>query len=238
MLWEYYLMGIILLPGIIFAIVAQAKINSAYTTFSSIMNAKGYTGAEVARTILSAAQLSDIKVNRIGGHLTDHYNPKEKSISLSGAVHDGQSISAIGIAAHEVGHALQYKTNYWPMKMRTALVPVINFTSAFLWPLLILGLIFNFVAVPGSLLGQIFIWGGIGFFGISVLFSLITLPVEYNASKRALSVLQQSGILTTTETAGAKKVLSAAALTYVASLLISILTLLRFLAAIMLGRRR
>ncbi len=236
--WEYYLMGIILVPGIIFAAVAQAKVSSTYNAFSRIICRKGYTGAQAARIILDAANLQDVQIKRIGGQLTDNYDPKRKIVSLSTNVHDGQSVASIGIAAHEIGHAIQHKQGYWPVKVRGFLIPVTNFMSVLLWPLLIIGIIFNFVAVPGSIVGMVFIWCGIGLFTLSILIELVTLPTEYNASRRATEILEKSGILDATETNGARKVLGAAALTYVGSLLISILSLLRFLLVFVIGRGR
>lgn len=237
MYWEYYLMGIILIPGIIFAAIAQSKVNNAYSAYSKVLSKSGKTAAEVARLILDTAGCTDITITRVNGHLSDHYNPKKKIIALSSSVHDSTSVAALGIAAHEVGHAIQYKKGYLPMKVRSLLIPITNLSSVVLWPLVIIGLIFNFVAIPGSIVGNVFLWIGIAFFGISVLLNLVTLPVEYNASNRASKILFDAQILDQTEVNGAKKVLNAAALTYVAALLVSVLNLLRFVFSILLSSR-
>ena len=236
--WQYYIMGLVLLPGIILAAIAQAKVSSTYNAFSKIICKKGYTGAQVARIILDSINMQDVQIQKIGGQLSDNYNPKTKIVSLSGGVHDSQSVAAIGIAAHEVGHAIQHKQSYIPMKIRSFLIPVSNFMSKLLWPLLIIGIIFNFAAFPNSIAGLVFIWAGIGLFGFSVIIELVTLPVEFNASKRALVILKQADILDKTEARGAESVLKAAALTYIASILISILYLLRFLLVFVIGRNR
>lgn len=229
---DYYIMGIILIPAIILAIVAQSKVNSAYNAYSKVIAASGKTAAEVARLLLDSAGLQHVKVQKTNGHLTDHYDPRKKIVALSSQVHDGTSVAAIGIAAHEVGHAVQYKEKYIPVKLRSALIPVTNIASATLWPLVVIGLIFNFMASSETLIGTIFIWAGIILFGLSAVLNLVTLPVEYNASNRAVRVLAKTEILTAKETAGAKKVLNAAALTYVAAMLVAVLNFIRFLLVV------
>lgn len=237
MYWDYYLMGIILIPGLIFAAIAQGKVNRAYSTYSKVLSKSGKTAAEVARLILDTAGCTNIAVVKISGHLSDHFDPKKKRIALSNSVHDSTSVAALGIAAHEVGHAIQNKQNYLPLKLRSLLIPITNLSSVLLWPLIIIGLVFNFAAMPGSIVGDVFLWIGVAFFGISVILNLITLPVEYNASRRAAKILSNSQILDEKETKGAKKVLKAAALTYVAALLVSVLNLLRFLISFFLASR-
>ena len=237
MYFEYYLMGIILLPGIILAIIAQSKVNSAYNKYSQVLSHSNVTAGDLIKTMLANADLSHIAVRQIGGKLSDHYNPKTEEICLSYDVYTSSSIAALGIACHEFGHALQKRDNYFPYKIRQFLVPVTNFASALLWPLVVIGLIFNFIAMPGSIIGNILMWCGIAFFCLSVLVNLATLPVEYNASNRAITLLRESGILDEEELRGTKKVLNAAALTYVASLVVSILSLLRFLIVVMHSRR-
>lgn len=227
---EYYLLGIILLPAIILAIIAQSKVNSTYSAYSKVLSQSGKPAHEVARFLLDAAGLGHIRVTRVSGHLTDHYDPKKGIVALSAGVHDSTSISALGIAAHEVGHAVQYKEKYFPIKIRAFLIPVTNFASNALWPIVFLGLILNFGAGYSSL-SHIFIIAGVAVFGFAALLNIITLPVEFNASSRALRVLSHTQLLSSSETAGAKKVLSAAALTYVAAMLISVLNLVRFLLA-------
>ena len=228
--WDYYLMGIILIPGILLGIFAQIKVNNAYNTFSKIPNTGGRTASEVARIILDAAGCNNVAIKKIGGELTDNFNPSTNTVSLSSAVCDSTSVAALGIAAHEVGHAIQHKTNYFPMKLRKVAIYSSNVSSTLLWPLVIIGLIFNFALFPG--LGMYMVWAGIVVFGLAALVNLITLPVEFNASKRATAILKQSGILNDTETKQAKKVLDAAALTYIAALVVSILNLLRFLIVV------
>lgn len=235
MYFEYYIMGIILLPALILAIIAQNKVTSTFNTYSKVLSASGKTGAEVARIILDSAGLTNVQITRVRGHLTDHYDPKKKIIALSSAVYDSTSVAAVGIATHEVGHAIQYKQNYAPVKLRSALVPVTNFASNLLWPLVIVGLLFNFGA-SSSALGMVFVWSGIVLFGLAALLNIVTLPVEYNASNRAVKVLYRSQILTEKETEGAKKVLNAAALTYVAAMLVAVLNLLRFLLVVLDNR--
>lgn len=227
--WSYYLMGIILLPGIILSIYAQTKVNSTYNRYSDELAQSGKSAADVANLMLSVAGCNDIEVTRISGHLTDNYNPKTKVVSLSNSVYNSSSVAAIGIAAHEIGHVLQHKTHYFPMKLRSLAIGISNISSTLLWPLVIIGFIFS--SLLTSAIGSYIIWAGIAVFTLAVVVNLVTLPVEYNASKRATTILQQSGILTQEETLGAKKVLNAAALTYVAALVVSILNLLRFVLA-------
>ena len=227
--FEYYIMGIILLPAIILAIISQNKVNSTYSAYSKVLSQNGKTAAEVARLLLDSAGLTYVKIIKIAGHLTDHYDPKKQIVALSSAIHDSTSVAAIGIAAHEVGHAVQYKEKYAPVKIRAALIPITNFASTALWPLVFIGLIFGYIGTYDSPMSQGFLWAGIIFFGLAALLNIVTLPVEYNASNRATRVLYKTEILTAKETAGAKKVLSAAALTYVAAMLVSVLNLLRFL---------
>ncbi len=229
-------MGVILIPGIIFAIYAQSKVNMQFNKFSRVYAKTGITAGDLIRQLLDGSGMSHIQVRRVGGHLTDHYDPKNEVICLSSNVYDSSSISALGIACHEFGHALQKQKGYVPYKVRTALVPVCNITSQLLWPLIAIGLIFNFAAL-NSTVGSIFVWAGIAFFGLSILFSLATLPVEFNASKRAVQLLRGTGTLDEEELVGTKKVLSAAALTYVAALVMALLNLLRFLLFVLANRR-
>lgn len=234
--WEYYLMGIILLPGMIFAIYAQAKVNMEYDKYARVYAKTGITASDLLRQLLDGCGLSHIQVKRVSGNLTDHYDPKKEVICLSSDNYDSSSISALGIACHEFGHALQKQKKYVPYKVRSALVPVCNIGSQLLWPLVIIGICLNFAAIE-STIGNIFVWAGIGFFGLSVLFQLATLPVEFNASKRAIQLLRGTGTLDEEELVGTKKVLSAAALTYVAALVMAMLNLLRFLLFVLMNRR-
>lgn len=224
MYYDYYLMGILLLPGIILAIYAEFKVESSFNKFGAIKAECGRTASEIARLFLDNASLQDIKIIRVRGHLSDYYNHKEKVIALSDEVYDSYSIGAIGVACHEVGHALQYKVGYTPIVLRNLIVHMCNFTNRMMWILLIIGAIFYYTTI-----GTVFIWVGIGIFALSVLLNLVTLPVEYNASHRATELLLKSTILNEEEVAGAKQVLNSAALTYVASLVISILNLIRLI---------
>lgn len=233
--WEYYLAGIVLIPGIIFSIYASFKVRSSFTKYSRVYSRSGMTGAQVARRLLESAGLHDVGVLRTSGHLTDHYDPRSRTLSLSDSVHDSTSVAAIGVAAHEVGHALQHDKNYVPLKMRSAIVPMVNFSSRMLMPIVFLGLFFSFL-IENPLVSDVVFLAGIAVFGITLLLTLITLPVEFNASRRAREILVRDDILGRDEAAQAKSVLSAAALTYVASFLMALLSLLRFI--LVFNRRR
>jgi Zn-dependent membrane protease YugP len=211
---------ILLIPALILGIWAQAKVRSAYAKYSQIRAASGMTGAQAARYLLDRAGLSSISVEAIPGSLTDHYDPRARVLRLSEGVYASPSLAALGIAAHEAGHALQDKDGYWFMRVRHSLVPVANLGSTLLWPLLIGGFLFGFRPLIDI---------GIVLYSAAVLFHLVTLPVEFNASSRALAVLEGSGALAPQEIGGARKVLSAAAMTYVAATLAAVLTLIRLL---------
>lgn len=230
----YWLLGIILVPGIIFASWAQIKVSKTYkSTKQMIATSTDKTADVVAREILDKNELEEVVIESISGEMTDHYNPSRQVISLSQGVYGSNSIAALSIATHEVGHAIQRKEGHFATKLRTFLVPIINFSDKILWPLIVIGILFNIGAGSNSLVGNIFLWSGIAFFGLSVLFSLVTLPTELDASKRALQQLTDGGYINSEEEKSAvKSMLNAAALTYVASLLISILTLVRFLATV------
>lgn len=235
-MWEYYLMGIILIPGLILASWAQINVQTTFNTYDRLDARSGITASELIRRLLVAAGMGDVSVTMISGNLTDHYDPKRKTIALSESTYNSSSVSALGVACHEFGHALQDKESYVPLRVRQTLIPITNFTSSLLMPLVIIGLVFCFGSAANTFLGNIFLWSGIIVFGSSVFVNLVTLPVEFDASNRALKLLSATGTLTDSELAGAKKVLKAAALTYLAALLVSILSLLRFLI-IALGRR-
>jgi Zn-dependent membrane protease YugP len=232
--WEYILMGVILLPGILFALYAQVKIDSAYRHYNKIKAKSGITAGEAARTVLDGANLEKVKISNVSGTLTDHYDPRSNIVSLSKNVYNSDSIAALGIALHEVGHAIQHNKGYVMAKVRFGVTKFTSVISYMLWPLVLIGILFNFVYLNG-LLGQIFMWSGIGVFGLAVLVNLITLPVEYNASNRALKILESTGYLNSEEIPGCREVLRAAGLTYVAALLMAILNLLRFV--LVFGRR-
>lgn len=217
---------IILIPAIIISFYAQSKIRSTFGKYSRVRSGKGYTAAQVARYLLDRGGLSNVGVEMVRGSLTDHYDPRNKVLRLSETVYNSSSVAAIGVAAHESGHALQDKNEYLPLKIRDGLVPVANFGSNASWILIILALITG----SSSLLSF-----GIILFGSVVLFQIVTLPVEFNASRNALRLLQSEGILYEEEVGSARKVLSAAALTYVASALVAISQLIRLL---LINRRR
>ncbi len=225
--WEYILMGIILIPGLIFAAVAQAKVNSAYRKYSKVISNKNIIAKDAARQILDGAGLQEVGIESVSGTLTDHYDPRSNVVRLSEDISNSSSIAALGVAMHEVGHAIQHNKGYFPAKLRTFAVGFCNISSYFLWPLVIIGLVYNFIYIDG-VIGTVCLWSGVAFFGIAVLVNLATLPVEYNASNRALKILESTQILDESEMPGCKKVLRAAGLTYVAALIVSILNLLRF----------
>lgn len=218
----YYSSIIVLIPAILFAMYAQAKVSSAYRRYSNVRNSKGMTGAQAARMILDANGLSDVPISRIQGNLTDNYNPSQKTMNLSAGVYDTPSIAAISIAAHESGHAIQDSEAYAPLKLRNSIVPLVNIGSLTAWPLLFIGLLIG----PGA--GDLLFNIGIIMFMSVVVFHVVTLPVEFDASKRAISQLEGIGAVTSSEEVGAAKtVLSAAAMTYIAALAMAVANLLR-----------
>ena len=221
-----YTWYLLVLPAFLLALWAQFRVQSTYAKYSRVRSVRGRTAAEVARQILDDHGLGHVQVDRIGGKLTDNYDPRTNIVHLSQEVYDSSSIAAIGVAAHECGHAVQHAEEYGPLKLRSAIIPITNIGSSLSIPLFLIGLLFNF-----SILMNI----GILLFGLVALFQLITLPVEFNASRRALSTIGERGLLTDDETRGAKKVLSAAALTYVAALASSLAQLLRL---VLISRRR
>ena len=236
MYFTYYLLGIILLPGIIFAAYAQTQVTSKFNKYKEINYSQTKPVHEKARFFLDAMGMTDVEITRTSGHLTDHYNPKTKTVSLSSEVYNSTSIASLGIACHEIGHALQHKQGYGLMKLRTFIIPFINIGSFLMWPLVIIGLALEVTQYTS--IGNVLLIIGVAIFGLSVLFSALTLPIEKDASKRAYKMLVETGELTQEEGEGVKAVLNAAALTYVASLLVSILSFIRFILAIFLSSRR
>ena len=214
---------ILIIIGVFLSLAASAKVNSTFARYAGVRNQRGITGQMAAEQILHQAGIYDVQVQRISGKLTDHYDPKNKILRLSDSTYGSTSVAAVGVAAHECGHAIQHATNYLPLSIRGALVPVANFGAQISWPMIIIGLLFN-----GNMSG-LFINLGILLFSCSVLFQIVTLPVEFNASSRALHILDGSGLLDQEEVGQARKVLGAAALTYVAGAAASILQLLRLL---------
>ena len=218
---------IILIPAIIFSIVAQIMVKSAFSEYSKVRNSRGLTGADAAREILDRNGLTNVRIEHISGSLTDHYDSKANVIRLSDDVYGSATVAAVGVAAHEAGHAVQYAEGYYPIKIRNAIIPVTRFGSSLSTPLVILGL---------ALSWDFLITAGILLFCAVVLFQAITLPVEFNASGRALKTLRSSHFLEDDEMKGARSVLTAAAMTYVAAMLSALLSLVRLL--VISGRRR
>lgn len=218
---------ILILAGVVLSMLASLKVKSTFSRYSTVRSASGMTGEQVAHRILSYAGISDVTVTHISGQLNDHYNPKTKVVALSDAVYGSNSVAAIAVAAHECGHVIQHAKAYKPLSIRTALVPVANFGSGASWFVILAGIIFS---IPSL------VTAGIVLFSAAVLFQIVTLPVEFNASGRALRILQETGILGHNEGRDAGKVLRAAALTYVAAAAASILQLLRLI--ILFGRNR
>jgi uncharacterized protein len=207
-------------PALLLSIIAQIKVKSTFARFARVATARGMTGSEAAGQILRGHGLQNVGVQRAGGFLSDHYDPRVRVLRLSPDVYDGRSISSIGVAAHEAGHALQHAEGYFPLRIRSTLVPVAQVGSWLAWPLLFIGLIMSALSLVKL---------GIIFFAGAVLFQLVTLPVEFDASRRAIAVLGGQGILTASEIDGTRKVLGAAALTYVAAAAAAMLQLLYFL---------
>lgn len=218
---------ILLIIGMLLSLAASAKLKSTFARYRSVRNASGLTGEQAARRILQAAGITDVQVRAVHGSLTDHYDPRTKTVNLSQDIYGQTSLAAVGVAAHECGHAIQHATHYAPLEIRSAIVPAANLGSQLSWPLFFIGLIMSIRPL---------ITAGIVLFSLAVLFQLVTLPVEINASSRALHMLEAAGILGSDENRGARKVLTAAAMTYVAALAGSVLQLFRLL--ILAGGRR
>lgn len=216
--WTYLL----LIPALLLSLWAQFRVSSTFNRFSKVRASSGMTATQMAEQLLHAEGVYDVSVERTRGNLTDHYDPKNMVLRLSDSTANSTSVAALGVAAHEAGHVLQHRDGYAPLMLRTAAVPVVNIGSNLSWPLFLVGLIFSWEPL---------LYAGIALFALAVLFAIITLPVEFNASKRALAALEANGYLQPgEEMRGAKKVLSAAAMTYVASAFMAIMQLLRLLA--------
>lgn len=222
---------VLVLIGIVLCMAASARVRSTYSKYAQVRSRSGLTGREAAERILRSAGIYDVRVEHVSGNLTDHYDPRNKVLRLSDATYQSASVAAVGVAAHECGHAIQHEQGYAPLSIRSAIVPVANFGSAIAWPLILFGLLFN--SRSSYLLIQI----GILAFSFAVLFQIVTLPVEFNASKRAVRILGESGMLLPEELQMTKKVLGAAALTYVAGAASAVLQLLRIIL-LTGGRRR
>ena len=219
---------ILIVPSLLLALWAQMMVSSNFKKYSQVYNRRGYTGADAARMILDSNGLYHVRIERVSGNLTDHYDPKAEVIRLSDSVYGSASVAAVGVAAHEAGHAVQHATGYLQIKIRSAIIPVTQIGSQLSIPLILLGFLFQLKPL---------VFVGILFYATAALFQLVTLPVEFNASSRAMKVLEQSEMLAGDELAGAGKVLRAAAMTYVAALLTALAQLLR-LILIFGGRRR
>lgn len=220
----------LVLIGVVLSLVASARVKSTFNKYSQMRNSRGMTGAEAAEQVLHGAGIYDVRIEHVAGNLTDHYDPRSKVLRLSDTVYGQTSVAAVGVAAHECGHAIQHAKGYGPLKFRNVLVPVANFGAKIAWPLILVGLLIN------SESSWFIMQAGIIAFSLAVLFQIVTLPVEFNASNRAIRVLADRGMMFGEEIVAAKKVLNAAALTYVAGAASSILQLLRLI--ILTGGRR
>ena len=227
--WTYL---ILVLPCMIFAMIASSNVNSTFKKYSTQYSLRRITGAEAARRVLQHNGVTGVRIERVSGKLTDHYDPKNNVIRLSDSVYDSTSTAAIGVAAHEAGHAVQYAREYAPIKLRAAIIPLTNFGSKLAMPLILLGVVLNFLG--GISTGLIYL--GIAAFALSLLFQVVTLPVEFNASRRAMRAISDAQLLTSDEQRGARKTLTAAAMTYVAATAVALAQLLRLL--VLFGRRR
>ena len=217
--FDYYYL-VLVLPCVFFAMWAQFKVKSTFDRYSRVYSRRNMTGAQAAAAVLRASGVTNVRIERVSGHLSDHFDPRDNVIRLSDSVYSSTSVASIGVAAHEAGHAVQYAVGYAPMKLRAAIIPATNIGSMLSMPLILLGLVFNFGAI---------ITIGIAFFGLSTVFQLVTLPVELNASNRALAAIEQGGLLYDDEYPMSKKTLWAAAMTYVAALAVSLAQLLRLI---------
>lgn len=229
--WTYI---VIVLPCFLLALLASSRVNSTFKRYSKQMSSRHITGRDAAQRVLQSNGVTNVKIERISGNLTDHYDPKTNVIRLSESVYDSTSTAAIGVACHEAGHAAQYAHDYFPIKIRAAIIPITNLGSKLAMPLILLGILFSTFGNFSYTLVYI----GILCFALSLVFQLITLPVEFNASRRAMAAIEQSEILTAQEQKGARKTLTAAAMTYVAAVAVSAAQLLRLIILFGGHRRR
>jgi len=228
--WTYI---VLILPCLLLSLWASANVNSTFRKYSKQLSYRRITGAEAAQRVLSANGVRGVRIERVSGNLTDHYDPKTNVIRLSDSVYSNTSTAAIGVACHEAGHAVQYAENYGPIKLRAAIIPLTNFGSRIAMPLILMGILFSAMGAFSDTL----VYLGIAAFGLSLVFQLVTLPVEFNASRRAMAAIETGELLTEEEQRGAKKTLTAAAMTYVAATAVSLAQLLR-LILLFGGRRR
>ena len=228
--WTYI---VLVLPCILLSLWASSNVNSTFKKYSSQYSSRRLTGAEAAQRVLAANGVYGVRIERVSGNLTDHYDPKTNVIRLSDSVYSNTSTAAIGVACHEAGHAVQYAENYAPIKVRAAIIPLTNFGSKIAMPLILAGILMTFLGSFSDTL----VYLGIAAFGMSLVFQIVTLPVEFNASRRAMAAIESSNLLTAEEQRGARKTLKAAALTYVAATAVALAQLLR-LMVLFGGRRR
>lgn len=228
---------LIVLPAMVFALWAQFRVKSTFDQFSTVMSRRGYTGAEAARRLLDSNGLHNVAIMPVDGHLSDHYDPRNKTLYLSPDVYGSRSTAAIGVACHEAGHAMQDAKDYGPLKLRMSIIPACNVGSKLAIPLFLIGILLASAAAD-PMVGDLFMLLGIAAFSLSTVFQLVTLPVEFNASRRAMKGMASCGILAGDELPGARKVLTAAAMTYVAALATSLLSLLRLIIIANNSRRR
>ncbi len=231
-----YLYLILVLPAVIFSLWASIRVNTTFKKYSKIRSMRGITGAEAARRVLDANGLQHIRIEQIPGNLTDHYDPRSDVIRLSESVYGNTSVAAVGVACHEAGHAVQHAENYAPVKIRAAIIPVTNIGSRLAIPLIIFGILLNSLASAPEFLVIAYI--GVACYGLCTLFQLVTLPTEFDASRRALRCIESYGILGSEEIGGARRVLTAAAMTYVAALAVSLMQLLRLFLMVSGNSRR
>jgi Zn-dependent membrane protease YugP len=234
----YVLSYILLLFAMIFSLYAQIKVNTTFSKFSKRSNRRGLTGAQVARMILDSKGLYSVTVEHVHGNLSDHYDPRSNTVRLSDSVYGSTSVAALGVAAHECGHAIQHAEQYTPVVIRSSIVKLTSICSYLSFILIFVGIIIDAMSAMAGSLGYLFQLAGIVAFAVVTFFQLVTLPTEFNASKRALVILRGDGILAKEEISGAKSVLTAAALTYLAALAVSLLQLLRLILIVTGGNRR
>lgn len=227
--WTYL---VLILPCMILSLIASANVNSTFKKYSQQYSQRRLTGAEAARRVLAHNGVSGVRIERVAGNLTDHYDPRTNVIRLSDSVYDSTSTAAIGVAAHEAGHAVQYAREYAPIKLRAAIIPLTNFGSRLAMPLILAGILLTFLGDFSTVL----VYLGIAAFGLSFVFQLITLPVEFNASRRAIQAIEDAQLLTAEEQKGAEKTLKAAAMTYVAAMAVALAQLIRLI--MIFGNRR
>ena len=217
-----------MLPGLLLALYAQFKVKHTFSVYSKVSNSRGLTGADAAREVLRQNGVDNVRIERVSGELTDHYDPRSNVIRLSDSVYSSVSVAAVGVAAHEAGHAVQYAQSYGPIKLRAAIVPACNIGSQIGIPLAVIGAVMDFYGL---------VIAGIALFGLAVVFQIVTLPVEFNASRRALQAINSSSLLTGDEYSGARRVLTAAAMSYVAAMIQAIMTLLYYVTRLTGNRR-